>query len=98
MTMKGYPTYPRFPEMKSHPQLQFDTQDNRPVDWGRIIYCLHLSRGVIPLPMSVLDMTQKYQMMRLQFWSFGEFGVPYYSLVHGELQWQYLLGFNLWFE
>ena len=39
---------------------------------GAVEYRLHLCRGVRSHPMSVLDMTLSYLMVRLQSWSFGE--------------------------
>ena len=50
-----------------------------PVGWGRRIHRLHLYRGVRLPQMSILDMTLKNLMMRLQqCWSFRECGIPHY--------------------
>ena len=45
------------------------------VGQGCRICKLHLCREVRPLPMSALDMTLNYLIVRLQSWSFGECGV-----------------------
>ena len=60
-----------------------------PVIWGCRIHRQHLCRGV-RLPMSVLDMTLNDLMLRLQFWSFGEFRVSIHchcSKVNSDPEW-----------
>ena len=47
------------------------------------------AEGLDPTPMSVLDMTLNYLMMRFQPWSFGECGVPLHchcSQIHSGLE------------
>ena len=61
-----------------------------PVSWGCRIYWLHLYRRLRPPIISVLDMTLRHQMVRLQSWNFGEYGVLlycHYSLIHFESEW-----------
>ena len=59
---------------------------------------LHLCRGIRPhLPSNKgpLYDTKLYLIVRLQFWRFGECGVPfhcYYTSVYSDPEWQHLLG------
>ena len=61
-----------------------------PVGWGCSIHRLYLCRGVRPpQPVSILDMTLNYLMVRLQPWGFGEFRVALHchcSQVHFDLE------------
>ena len=59
-----------------------------PVGWGCWIHWQHLCRRIRQLLTSLLDMTLKHQMLKLEFSSFGECGEPlhwHYSLVHSNL-------------
>ena len=66
-----------------------------PVVWDCRIHRLHLCRRIRPPPTtSVLDMILNNLIVRLQSWSFREYGVPFYchysqvhSLVHYSSEW-----------
>ena len=45
--------------------------------------------------------TKHQLMVRLQFWRSGDCGIPfhcYYTLVHSNPDWEYLLGYYLWIK
>ena len=62
------------------------------------IYQLHFCQGTNIHPTSVLDMTLNHLVLRLQPWSFREYGVPIHchcSQVLSNMEWLHLIGFYL---